>query len=822
MLTLQRKGDIHFAVAILVLLTGELWGASAQLTGRVVDENGIAVIGAQITFTGDILSTPLYAVTNEVGRFSLAQILPGTYHLKVEKRGYYAFISRSLIVSDRGAPLEITLNHEQEYEETVNVVYSAPTIDRQEAAAQTTLTSGEIVDLSFSATHDFRNALPLIPGIVKDRFGRIHMNGGGENQAFYSLDGFNITSPVSGVLENRISVDAIRAVRVETSRYSAEYGKGSAGTMALETSRGDDRFRFSATNFLPSYEFHNGFGLSNWNPRATFSGPIVKGRVWYFNALDLQYDLNIIDKLPSTANTNRNWFGSNLTRLQVNLTNTQILTCGFLLNFQNSTHVGLTPLDPVETSRNRRDRFYFFNVKHQAYFGSGWVVESGFGLNQINTLEQPLGQETYTISPEGRSGNYFLYSSGKVERSQWLANVLAPTWGWHGRHSVKFGIDLDKIRYRQFASRHPFEIHRSPGNPARRVTFSGEPNFGRDNFEFSAFVQDRWAPNDRVLVEAGLRLDWDQILRETLWSPRLAGTWTPTGSPDTKVSAGIGIFYDSTNLGTLTRELDQQRSEILFDEDGSTVIMGPIRTIYRANERQLRAPFYLNWSVGWEQKLPHSFYTRINLIRKRGRLGWAYDIFSSPVAGSELQNLLSLSNMRRDNYRYLELTLTRTFREKYSCLLSYARSSARSSAIIDFTLENPILTRQGGGPLDWDVPDRLISWAYLPAPFLKKYTVAYFLEWHSGFPFTAVDQNQRLVGSPNGSRYPDYFSLNLHLERRFKMWRYQWSLRAGFNNITSRENPVIVNNNIDSPNFGTFSGGQGRVFTGRIRFLGRN
>src|SRR5439155_6640356 len=359
--------------------------AAPQLTGRVVDENSLAVQGAQVTLTGPELYIPLYSVSDETGHFLVLPVPPGTYDLKVEKRGFYAFVSRSVAVTVRAAPLEITLNHQQEYEETVNVVYSAPTIDPEEAAAQTTLTSEEIIDLPFSATHDFRNALPLIPGVVKDRFGRIHVNGGAENQAFYSLDGFNITSPVSGILENRISVDAIRAVSVEASRYSAEYGKGSAGAMALESARGDDHFRFSATNFLPSYEFHNGLVLSNWNPRATFSGPIVKGRAWYFNALDLQYDLNIVDKLPSTANTNRNWLGSNLTRLQFNLTNSQILTFGFLLNFQNSNHLGLTALDPVETSRYRRDRFYLFNVRHQASFGSGWVVESGFGLNQINS-----------------------------------------------------------------------------------------------------------------------------------------------------------------------------------------------------------------------------------------------------------------------------------------------------------------------------------------------------------------------------------------------------------------------------------------------------
>jgi len=68
-----------------------------------------------------------------------------------------------------------------------------------------------------------------------------------------------------------------------------------------------------------------------------------------------------------------------------------------------------------------------------------------------------------------------------------------------------------------------------------------------------------------------------------------------------------------------------------------------------------------------------------------------------------------------------------------------------------------------------------------------------------------VNQELRLVGAPNSHRYPDYFSLNLQLERRFRLLHYEWAFRIGFNNITGHDNPTVVNNNIDSPNYGQFS-----------------
>ncbi len=805
------------ALASLVLLVFAAAAPASDLTGRVVDEGGLAVPGAKITLGGDP-GTRWVVTSDSGGRFILPSVPSGSYPLRAEKPGFYAFVSPAFQVTEKPAPVEIVLNHTQEYEETVNVVYSAPVIDRQEAAVQTTLNSEEIVDLPFSATHDFRRALPMVPGVIQDQYGRIHLNGGGDNQAYYSLDGFNIASPVSGDLENRISVDAIRSLSVSTSRYSAEYGKGSAGVLALETAHGDDHYRFSSTNFFPSFEVNDGLRVSGWTPRATFSGPIAKGRAWYFDALDLQYDLNYIKELPQGANTNRNWFGTNLSRFQVNLTHRNILTLGLLFNFQNSQRLGLSPLDPVETTRDRHERFYFFNVKDQAYFRNGWVLETGFAVNQVNTKEIPQGELPYRITTEGRSGNYFIHSQGRSERIEFLANALAPQLTWNGRHSLKFGAVGDVIHYHQRSSRSAIEIFREDGTQSRLISYTGDPGFNRDSSEVSGFVQDRWVPRDRLLVEAGFRFDWDQVMRTVMRSPRLAVTWGPKRLPESKFSIGIGVFYDSVNMDLLTRDLDQQRSDTYFEEDGTTIRRGPVFTRFVVDDRRLLPPYYLNWSLGWEQKLPRDYYFRTNYIWRHGRHGWTYDL----VSDSPNETVYQLESSKRDRSYFLEFTLTKRFKDKYPWMLSYARSSARSSAVIDFSLDNPISGPQGSGPLDWDAPNRLISWAAIPAPHFKKYLISYFLEWHTGFPYTVVNDINQLVGEPNSGRYPEYFSANLHVERRFRFWHCEWAFRGGVNNITGRRNPTVVNNNIDSSEYGVFQGGQSRTFNGRIRFLGHN
>jgi hypothetical protein len=99
--------------------------------------------------------------------------------------------------------------------------------------------------------------------------------------------------------------------------------------------------------------------------------------------------------------------------------------------------------------------------------------------------------------------------------------------------------------------------------------------------------------------------------------------------------------------------------------------------------------------------------------------------------------------------------------------------------------------------------------------------LAYLAETRTGYPFTVFSERTGLTGPPNDRRYPAYFNLNLEVERRFRLGKYQWALRAGFVNITGHHNPNAVNNTLESPGFLRFAGGQGRAFVTRIRLIGR-
>jgi hypothetical protein len=104
---------------------------------------------------------------------------------------------------------------------------------------------------------------------------------------------------------------------------------------------------------------------------------------------------------------------------------------------------------------------------------------------------------------------------------------------------------------------------------------------------------------------------------------------------------------------------------------------------------------------------------------------------------------------------------------------------------------------------------------------LWKLLFSYFAEYRTGFPFSSVNSQYRLAGAPNGMRYPDYFSANLAAEKRFRFRGHEWAFRLSAINLTGHRNYNSVINNVDSPEYLTFAGGQRRAFTARIRLVGR-
>lgn len=826
--------------------------AGLKLTVTVTDENGVGVGSARVELQGPPPILPLRCGSDFAGRCDFTGLSSGSYELRVTKNGFYGLLQPDVQVGAT-ANVDVTLSHQHEAREIVNVVESAPAIDPAQISTKEELTGAEIVDIPYPGTHDYRNALTYIPGVTPDAFGQAHFAGAETYQTLVLLDGFNVTQPANGQLAVRTSVESFHSIEVTPSREPAELGKASGGVLALNTRMGNDHFRFTSTDFIPGLQDVKGIALGEWTPIYTMSGPIRKGKMWFIDALNGEYNNTVVKQLPSGSDTDQAWRVDNLAKLQSNLTARNIVTVSFLSNYYHDQYDGISFLQPQSTTPTDTETAYLGSVKDQYYFRGGALLESGFGVDQYSVVLTPQGNGPYIQTTNAAAGNYYLHQSSLARRVQGFSNLYFPPHQWHGRHDIKMGADLDRLNYDARFTRQPVSFLQ-PGEPpagqaaqpcatdrngvpvvpstcARYSVFSGGNYTGVYNFEASVYAEDRWLVTNRLLVEPGLRLDWDEIIRAPLFSPRLAGTYIFDEEGNTKLSAGVGIIYDTTNLGLIHDPFEGQRVDYFFNPkgeptnaDGNPVSEPvPVPTIFALNRSTLAAPRYLNWSIGFEKKLPAAIFLKLEFLEKRGVHGFAYNTLKGAVDGTFL-----LGNHRDDSYDALQVSVRHRFRQRYEIFGAYTHSRAHTNQVLDFSLDIPVLSRQLPGPYPWDVPDRFVGYGVLPffkLPILHKVDLVYSAEARTGLPFLATtDQGEIAPGYPPGSfRLPAYYSINLQFEKRVHFFKRYWALRAGFDNVSNHANDILANGILDSTHpLPTYIDGNGRALTGRLRLLGRD
>jgi hypothetical protein len=469
-------------------------------------------------------------------------------------------------------------------------------------------------------------------------------------------------------------------------------------------------------------------------------------------------------------------------------------------------------------------------LRDQQYFAGGALLEVGFADTRGMMHSQPQGTEIYQITPFGSLGNYFVNQDRHFYRQQAIANLFLPVLHFHGTHLLKFGIDFERESFHQETLRHDYEVLLADGTVTRLVTFSGSPFVHGKNFEGAQYIQDHWNPAKGLSLEAGVRAEWNDVVRDLEIAPRFSVAWAPRGLGGTKFSAGWGVYYDAIRLELITRQQDQTSFSTFFLPGGD--IQGPVPTTFQVDQRTLRTPYYRTASISVERKLPFEFYVKSGYMHRAGANGLAFDPLV-PETPPLFYNgaIYTLRNTRRDRYDAFDFSLHRTFAGKYEWFAGYTRSDSRTNTAVDYSLENPIFALQMPGPMAWDAPNRLHMWGWAPVPSTvlpralrfasRDLTAAYLVEYRTGFPFSVVDQQGFLVGRPNGVRYPDYFSANLHLEKQFRAMHYLWAWRFGVDNLTNNGNPNTVNNVLGTPDFRTYGRGQARAFSVRLRFLGR-
>jgi hypothetical protein len=800
--------------------------APADLRCQVIDENGEPVprVEVGLHFGNGSFQTMF---TDTAGRFELHAAGLSQVHLSLSKPGFFRIEDRVLDLAPGVNEVSLTLNHETELQEKVEVQSEPVQIDPDTTSHQESLVQHEILNAPVPSSHDLQQYLRTIPQVVADVSGKLHVAGARQGQTEVLLDGFEIDDPANGNFTSRVNVDAVRAVTIETGGYGAQFAHASAGILELDTQSGDDRWRFGITNFIPDVSLQEGTHLGNWYPRTSISGPIKRGRAWFSDAVSIQRNFRLVRELHPGENIDTQWAGDNLLRGQVNLTPRNILQASFLFNGVTDPRQGLAPFSPLETTNNYKTRRYFVSVKDQIWVGRT-LFDVGAAVDTGSNDSNPRGTSPYVVTPSSTSGNYFQSNTQRPRRLQLVGNLTTGALDFVGTHTLSAGWIAGDLDFSQQTSRGGIDFQRSDTSLSDRATFTnrdgstGPAAFRVANTQLGGYAQDLWRPWKPIVFSVGVRTDWDRLIHENIIQPRIGMNWIPAGDGRMKFTLAWGKHYQPLNLTVFGLASDQQRSDQFYKPPPPCVSPPcvpsppipdgpPIVTSFSAPLNELQQPRSYNTTAEWQERFFESTFVGASYLLRESRDGFAWE--TQPTGGT-----LVLHNNREDRYIAGEVWVRHAFGDKAQIEVDYTRSRASTNEVLDPNLAMLILSRQQAGPLSWDTPNRVVSSGWTPIP-VWGLLLSGFFEYRTGFPFSVLNEQQQLDGAPNRLRFPNYFSLNLGLEKRFLFRGREWAVRVTGVNISGHANPDVVVNNKSASNYLTFAGGQRRAFTVRLRLV---
>lgn len=298
----MKRPVLSLTAAVLVLSSLALAQSNNQtITGTVTDASGAVLPGVSITVVNDGTGLTRSVVTNESGVYTVPQIPIGSYRVEAELPGFRKEIRRGVTLQvDQRARIDLQLEVGQ-VTEVVEVTGQAPLIQTEDASIGSVIDHQKVVELPLNG-RNFESLVQLVPGAVSANQGS-HLGARGgfvvagqdeHNQSFY-VDGVDNVDTIIRNFAYRPSVDAIEEFKVQTTGYSAEFGRNSGAVINVTTKSGTNEFHgalweYHRNSSLDARDFFDpgtkvpGFIRNQFG--ATFGGPIRRDKAFFFVAYE--------------------------------------------------------------------------------------------------------------------------------------------------------------------------------------------------------------------------------------------------------------------------------------------------------------------------------------------------------------------------------------------------------------------------------------------------------------------------------------------------------------------------------------------------------
>jgi hypothetical protein len=304
----NRVSFLSFLALVVLVIQAPMYAQlTAQLTGGIRDASGAVVPGASIIVVNEGTGIKWEAKSNQDGIFTVPLLQPGNYRVSVQAPGFRA-------VSRTGIQLEVAQTAAMDFTldvgaatESITVTDSAPLLDSGSNAIGGLVTSEKVEDVPLLGRNS--NALvTLVPGVratrqttvnpvLESHYQFFSINGSRPNQNQFMLDGGNNTNLTFNGPEYSPQVEEVQEFRIQTSSFSAEYANSGGGVINVVSKGGTNRFHGSLFEYFRHDKLTANDFFSNRSGRlrpqlrynqfgATFGGPIVKNRTFFFFAYE--------------------------------------------------------------------------------------------------------------------------------------------------------------------------------------------------------------------------------------------------------------------------------------------------------------------------------------------------------------------------------------------------------------------------------------------------------------------------------------------------------------------------------------------------------
>lgn len=329
---------ILLIISSFLILSVNVFGqrSGGAIEGTIKDPQGAVIPNANVTITGTSIGFNRTVQSDGNGVFKIQQVPPGNYKITVASiSGFSEKTVDVLVVIEKTTNTDIELSVDSQ---SVNVEVGTDPIgvnvDSTDSKIQTNITANLI------------ESLPKFPGLVsllrispatrqEARSGGFQVDGASGSENAFSFDGQEVTDYRTGALNisNSIPTNLIQEVQIKTSGFEAEFGGASGGVVAVSTKGGSDRWsgefgtqidvaKFQAQRTIADAVFQPDAltqrvyslqqpkdGGTNIYPTATFSGPILKGKLWGLGSYSPQIfqqtrDVRYLNSNPTTLTVN--------------------------------------------------------------------------------------------------------------------------------------------------------------------------------------------------------------------------------------------------------------------------------------------------------------------------------------------------------------------------------------------------------------------------------------------------------------------------------------------------------------------------------------